>query len=205
MSESPTPEQPPPARRHWIPRGALVFLALAAALVLVFVLIRPDWLTGDSDQAPTRLRFDKTLADIGAVDGIRLSDDNATSQTVAFSLPIDARVEHPYLSLVGTTTVSDDSTIFLRVLADGQSVFVRQLSSGEDDLDEEIELPRAPPRTAPSASRSAPPAASTSAAATSPRSWVPWWSSTPARPGSTAPSPTPSAPSAMPSRSSTIR
>lgn len=137
MSDPATPTK----RRRWIPRGALLFLLLAVALVLVFVVVRPDWLTGESDDAPTQLQFSKTLTDIGIVDGLRLSDDNATSQGFSMTLPVDSRLEQPRLSLVGTTSAADDSTVFLRVLADGQSVYVEQLEAGDHDLDADIELP----------------------------------------------------------------
>ena len=44
MSQEASAEQPRRGSR-WLPRGAVVFLLLAVALFVVFVFIRPDWLS----------------------------------------------------------------------------------------------------------------------------------------------------------------
>ncbi|MBZ5737783.1 cellulose biosynthesis cyclic di-GMP-binding regulatory protein BcsB [Nocardioides mangrovi] len=124
-----------------VPRGALVLLGIVVVLVLVFVFVRPEWLSGEADDASPDRQVSTTLSDIGMVDGLRLSDDNSTTQTVTMALPVDSTVGNPRLSLVGTTAAAEDSTVFLRVLADGQSVYVEQLDAGQHDLDADIPLP----------------------------------------------------------------
>jgi hypothetical protein len=141
----PTPSPPSGGgRRQWLPRGALVFFGLAAVLVLIFALVRPGWFEddpGDDGGDAPAYGFAKTLASTGATDGLQLSDDNATSQSFTVPVPLDSELSNPLLTLVGTTQVAESSTIFLRVLADGTSVFVQELPVGDDDLDEEIPLP----------------------------------------------------------------
>jgi cellulose synthase operon protein B len=133
-------------RRGWLPLGALVFLGFAVALVLTFVLVRPDWFSffGDDDGSaavPPGLAFHKSLTDIGTVDGLRLSDDNTTSQTFTVPVPVDSRLGDAELTLRGHSQAAESSTVFLRVLADGVSVYVHELPSGDHDLSADIALP----------------------------------------------------------------
>ena len=133
-------------RRGWLPLGALVFLGFAVVLVLTFVLVRPDWFSffGDDDgsaSVPPGLAFHKSLTDIGTVDGLRLSDDNTTSQTFTVPVPVDSAPGDAELTLRGHSQAAESSTVFLRVLADGASVYVHELASGDHDLAANIALP----------------------------------------------------------------
>ncbi|TIC80023.1 hypothetical protein [Nocardioides sp. GY 10127] len=156
VPESPDPppeqgEQPSSGRGGWLPRGALVALGLVVLLVVAFALLRPAVLDEDDrggSGAPgdARQRHDEgdvvtTLADTGAVDGLRLSDDNSTSQTFTVTLPVDAGVEDAWVRLVGTTRSPSTSSVSLRVLADGQAVHVSRLPTGAHRLDVEADLP----------------------------------------------------------------
>ncbi|MGB0100928.1 MAG: hypothetical protein WBP61_11680 [Nocardioides sp.] len=138
---APAPE-PGPARRlgRWVPWAAVGFLAAAIVLVLIVAVVRPTWFTTPVDEDHAH-PYDKTLADIGRTDGIYLSDDNSTSQTFTVPVPQDSRLGQPILRLEGSTEVGASSTVFLRVLADGISVYVEELPTGENDLDARIELP----------------------------------------------------------------
>lgn len=132
-------------RRGWLPRGALVFLVVAALLVVAFAVVRPAVLEddGDGDDGETAggPSFTTTLGATGAVDGVRLSDDNATSQSFTVPVPVDAGLHDAVLTLAGRTQVSSRSTIYLRVLADGQSAYVAELPAGDHDLAAEVPLP----------------------------------------------------------------
>lgn len=127
---------------RWVPRGALVLLGVAILLVVFFLLVLPA-LLGDDDSSDTSdgATFHQTLADIGLTDGVRLSDDNSTSQAFTISTPVDSTLAAAVLTLVGRTQVAESSTVFLRVLADGASVYVHELPEGDHDLDAEIDLP----------------------------------------------------------------
>lgn len=137
---------PPPHHRRrarrWAPRGALAFLALSVVLVVVFVVARPDWFDGENGESvPPELLFATTLADLGHRDGIRLSDDNTTSATVTTAVPVDSRLEDARLVLGGRTQAATSGVTFLRVLADGEAVYVTELRSGDNDLAADIPLP----------------------------------------------------------------
>lgn len=125
-------------RRAWVPLGALTLLVVAALVVVGFLVARPPWFR---DDVPSDREFAKTLLDIGKVNGIRLSDDNATSQSFTLPVPVDSRLERPVLNLRGTTQVAEASTVFLRVLVDGQSVYVDELPAGDNALQADIGLP----------------------------------------------------------------
>ena len=142
------PTQEPPRKlnvNRWVSRGSLLFLLVVLLLVLVFGLLRPGWFEDEGgsepDPPPPELSFDKSLTDLGESDGITLSDDTSTSQTFTFSVPVDVRLDDAQLRLHGRTQVPSSSTIFLRVLANGESAFVAELPEGDHDLDAEIPLP----------------------------------------------------------------
>ena len=126
--------------QSWLPRGAVVLLAVALLIVLGFAIANPSWFGSDDDERPADRAFDKTLLDIGSTDGIRLSDDNSTSQSFTIPVPVDARLEDPVLTLRGRTQVAESSTIFLRVLVDGDSVHVGELPQGDHELNADIVL-----------------------------------------------------------------
>lgn len=126
--------------QSWLPRGAVVLLAVALLIVLGFAIANPSWFGSDDDERPADRAFDKTLLDIGSTDGIRLSDDNSTSQSFTIPVPVDARLEDPVLTLRGRTQVAESSTIFLRVLVDGDSVHVGELPQGDHELNLDIVL-----------------------------------------------------------------
>ncbi|AWB92333.1 hypothetical protein [Aeromicrobium chenweiae] len=127
--------------RSWVPKGALALLGVAVLLVAAFAIANPSWFGSDDDKRAADRAFDKTLRDIGSTDGLRLSDDNATTQTFTVPVPIDSRVERPVLALRGRTEVAESSTIFLRALVNGESVYVKELPQGEHKLDVDIGLP----------------------------------------------------------------
>jgi cellulose synthase operon protein B len=140
--DSDTADGPRQRRGGWLPRGALLFLAFAVALVLVFVLVRPQWFSDDpTASAPPELAFHKSLTDIGSTDGLQLSDDTSTSQSFTAPVPVDSALGDAELTLRGRTQVPKSGTVFLRVLADGASVYVEELPSGQQDLAADIPLP----------------------------------------------------------------
>ncbi|WP_127783391.1 hypothetical protein [Rhodococcus sp. X156] len=129
-------------RRTWLPIGALVFLLVAALVVGGVALLRPAWFTQDEeDDVPVDRAFSASLLDIGETNGIRLSDDTTTSQSFTVPVPVDSRVDDLVLNLRGHTQVAEASTDFLRVLVDGEAVYVDQLEAGEHALDADIDLP----------------------------------------------------------------
>lgn len=125
---------------RWVPWAAVAFLVAVLAAVVMVALVRPTWF-----DTPVEEDFDypyeKDLAAIGRVDGLYLSDDNSTSQTVTLPVPRDSEVELAILDLKGSTEVGASSTVYLRVLADGISVLVEELPVGRHDLEEKIVLP----------------------------------------------------------------
>lgn len=128
--------------RRWLPGGAAVILVIVLALVAIFIVVRPGWFeTPLQEGPPPELAYIKSLADLGERDGVRLSDDNALAKTVTSPLPVDSRVDHARLLLAGRAQVPESSTVFLRVLADGESVYVDELKPGNHDLKSEILLP----------------------------------------------------------------
>lgn len=130
------------AVRRWIPGGAAVILVIILALVAVFILVRPGWFeTPFQEGPPPELAYIKSLADLGERDGIRLSDDGTLAKAVTAPLPVDSRVDHAHLLLAGRAQVAEASTVFLRVLADGESVYVDELKPGNHDVKAEILLP----------------------------------------------------------------
>ncbi len=114
-------------------------LVLAVVLLIGFALLRPSWFGGA--ETPSERTFDTSLVDIGLVDGLTLSDDNATSQTFTVPVPLDAAPTDLRLALVGRTEVAASGTVFLRVLADGISVHVEELEAGQRDLEQDVRLP----------------------------------------------------------------
>ncbi len=140
-SVPPDPSHPGRRERRWVPRGALVFFAITVLLVSVFVIARPDWFGGsDATNAP-ELTYSKSLADLGHPDGVRLSDDNATFWSTRAALPVDSHLNDVRLELSGRTQAAASSSVFLRVLVDGTSVYVAELESGDHALEADIALP----------------------------------------------------------------
>lgn len=130
--------------RGWVPRGALVFFGVVAVLVVVFALVRPAVLDeddGDGAEPDDSATFATTLGATGAVDGVRLSDDNATSQSFTVAVPVDAGLRDPVLTLGGRTQVPSTSTITLRILADGVSAYAAELAAGDQELSVDVPLP----------------------------------------------------------------
>ncbi|MCC2317087.1 hypothetical protein [Cellulomonas chengniuliangii] len=128
-------------RRAWWPRGAVVFLALVLLAVVGVAVLRPGWLRGDREAVPADLSFRTSLLDIGEESGIRLSDDTSATQTFTVPVPLDSPLGDPVLTLRGTTQVAESSTVFLRVLADGEPVYVDELRAGDHALKVDINLP----------------------------------------------------------------
>lgn len=129
--------------RTWVPWGAVALLVVAVLVVAGFAVVNPSWFGRDGDGHSEARAYDKSLLDIGSTDGIRLSDDNATSQSFTVPVPLDSRLEDPVLTLRGRTEVAASSTIFLRVLVNGDSLYVRELPHGDHPLDVDIDLPQA--------------------------------------------------------------
>ncbi len=131
-----------PERRHWFPRGVVIFFGLVIALVVVLALIRPSWLGRDDDETSTTgTSFVQDLAGLGKPAGISLSDDNATSASFTVAVPRDSTIQTAELTLVGHTQASSAGTVFLRVLVDGYSQYVGELDPGEHDLDVDVPVP----------------------------------------------------------------
>ncbi|MCL3837113.1 hypothetical protein [Aeromicrobium duanguangcaii] len=125
--------------RTWLPWGALAFLVAAILIVIGFAIARPSWFDGDA--APGEREYAKSLLDVGEEDGVRLSDDNTTSRSFSLPVPVDSRIENPVLRLRGQTQVAESSTVFLRVLVDGQALYVDELRRGDHKLSADIDLP----------------------------------------------------------------
>lgn len=131
-----------PAVRRWLPGGAAVILVLALGLVAIFIVMRPGWFeTPLREGPPPELAYIKSLADLGERDGVRLSDDNTLAKAITAPLPVDSRVDHAHILLAGRAQVAESSTVFLRVLADGESVYVNELNPGNHDVKADILLP----------------------------------------------------------------
>ena len=129
-------------RRHWFPRGVVIFFGLVIALVVALALLRPSWLGRDDDETSTAGNtFVQDLAGLGRPDGISLSDDNATSTSFTVAVPRDSTIHAAELTLVGRTQASSAGTVFLRVLVDGDSQYVEELEHGEHDLDVDVPVP----------------------------------------------------------------
>jgi hypothetical protein len=118
-----------------------VALGVAVLVVVGFAVANPTWFGLGGDGRPSDRSFDETLLDLGATGGLRLGDDGTTTQSFSVPVPRDSRLQDPVLTLSGSTQVAESSTIFLRVLADGEAVYVRELPQGDHSLDVDIELP----------------------------------------------------------------
>ncbi|MGW8590488.1 hypothetical protein ACWGLC_02135 [Dietzia sp. NPDC055877] len=139
------PDYFPGESNRTVPVSAWWVLGLAVVLLLAFILGRP-LLSGPGDDVVTALdvpdtrHFASTLTGLGREDGIWLTDDTPSSSFLV-SLPVDSSREHTRLRLSGTTQVPEHSTVFLRVAMDGQQVWEVELPSGENNLDEAIDVP----------------------------------------------------------------
>ncbi|MED5811060.1 hypothetical protein VST63_01690 [Mycolicibacterium sp. 050232] len=129
--------------RH-VPRSAWWILGLAAALFLVFAVVRPAWFTKSPEGAPLRVpaerHFAQTLGDLGRADGLWLTNETP-SASFAVTLPMDSHRDVTRIKLVGSTQVAEESTVFLIVAFDGQQVFERQLPRGEHPFEATLAVP----------------------------------------------------------------
>ncbi|MBD0864069.1 hypothetical protein IA539_23170 [Gordonia sp. zg691] len=141
-----THEEPEPTRATWLPRRALLFFALVAVLVLVFVWLRPNWFIpasgGDGPTATAGTDFVQTLSTAGSGDDVVLSDDNTTSSSFTFTRPQDARVTDTRLILSGRSQAEVSRPVFLKVFIDGAMRHVERLGDGKRELDIEVAIPQ---------------------------------------------------------------
>ncbi|MGC5257092.1 hypothetical protein ACPXCG_12120 [Gordonia sp. DT218] len=131
-------------RGRTVPRAALLVLAVALVVLLVFVFMQPKWFTRDADDrsldVPADRHFTKTLEGAGYHDGAWLTDDSpSTSYLVTF--PADSSRDETRLHLSGTSQVSEDSVVFMTVKMDGQQVYKSELPRGEHDVDTYVDVP----------------------------------------------------------------
>ncbi len=125
-----------------VPITAWVVLAVAVVVLAGFLIARPYWFRGDTDDlhVPADRHFTKTLAGLGTTGGAWLTDESpSTSFTV--DLPVDAGPGETRLRLRGTTEVAENSTVFLTVTMGGRQVHRVSLPTGEGDLDTTVPVP----------------------------------------------------------------
>ncbi|MDG3016395.1 hypothetical protein [Speluncibacter jeojiensis] len=141
-AEQPEADYFPGEKGRRIPRSAWWVLGVAVVALVAFLIVRPYWFKGSTSDlhVPADRHFTKTLAGLGQADGVWLSDD-APSTSFTVPLPVDAEPGKTQLRLHGSTQVAPNSTVFLVVAMNGKTVYKRALPSGDNVLDQTIQVP----------------------------------------------------------------